>query len=221
MKRFGSIILVLVLLVVGTAPAAGQDGESQPQPLLAMLAMVPDNELVQGHGWAGVRYVDFQALYTAEGVEDMRVSQGTQALLDNVPLPGMLARLVAAPEALNYVFAGVDRMQQVVGFEWIASVNRSLEYGAPPNTALILDGTFDADAIGAALSARGFEETDVSGVPVWNRFEDARNESSGRRAGGPVRRSPGKGRADRHSARPSGEFGLLGHDQRYYCCRAG
>ncbi len=172
MKRFGSIILVLVLLVVGIAPAAGQDGESQPQPLLAMLAMVPDNDLVQGQGWAGVRYVDFQALYTAEGVEEMRVSQGTQALLDNVPLPGMLARLVAAPDALNYVFAGVDRMQQVVGFEWIASVNRSLEYGAPPYTALILDGTFDADAISAALSGRGFEETDVSGVPVWNRFED-------------------------------------------------
>ena len=170
MKRLGSIILALVLLVAGVAPAVAQDGSSQdqPQPLLAMLAMVPDNDLVQGQGWAAVRYADFQALYTSEGIEDMR----TPLLMNLVPLPGMLMRLVAGPNALMYVFTSIDQMQQVVGFEWIASVNRSLEYGTPPRTALILDGTFDASAISTALSARGFEETDVSGVPVYSRFED-------------------------------------------------
>jgi hypothetical protein len=175
MKRLGSLVLALVLLAVGVAPAIAQDGGSgqgQPQPLLAMLAMVPDNDLVQGQGWATVRYADYQALYTSEGVEDIRVSQGTQALLNNVPLPLMLNRIAAGPDAIRYVFSSVDRMQQVVGFEWIASVDRSLEYGAPPEMPLILGGTFDADAISTALSARGFEETDVSGVPVWSRFDD-------------------------------------------------
>jgi hypothetical protein len=80
---------------------------------------------------------------------------------------------VAGPDALQYVFASVERMPEVVGFEWISAVNRSLEYAVPPYTALILNGTFDADAIGAALSARDFEQTDVSGVPVWSRFDDA------------------------------------------------
>jgi hypothetical protein len=176
MKRLGSMMLALVLLVVGAVPAVAQDsGGSSPEPpapLLAMLGMVPDNELVQGQGWAAVRYADFQALYTAEGVEDMRANQGTQALLDNVPLPGMLSRLMAAPQALQYVFAQSAQMPQVVGFEWIASVDRSLEYGVPPQTPLILGGTFDANAISSALSARGFEETDVSSVPVWSRFDD-------------------------------------------------
>ena len=176
MKRLGSLMLALVLLVVGVAPAAGQDGGSaqdQPPSLLAMLAMVPDNDLVQGQGWASVRYADFQALYTSEGVEDMRLLDNTTQLLKLVPLPGMLMRIMAGPEALQYVLVGVDEMKTVVGFEWIASVDRSLEFGTPPNTALILDGRFDADAVGAALSARDFEETDVSGVPVWHRFDDA------------------------------------------------
>jgi hypothetical protein len=175
MKRLGSMMLALMLLAMGAMPAVAQDGGSgpeQPTPLLAMLAMVPDNDLVQGKGWATVRYADFQALYMAEGIEDMRVNQGTQALLSNVPLPMMLARLMAAPQALQYVFSKADQMPQVVGFEWIASVDRTLEYGTPPQSPLIVGGTFDASAISTALSARGFEETDVSGVPVWSRFDD-------------------------------------------------
>jgi hypothetical protein len=39
--------------------------------------------------------------------------------------------------------------------------------------ALILEGTFDEEAIGSALSAREFEQTEVNGLPVWHRFEDA------------------------------------------------
>jgi hypothetical protein len=176
MKRLGLLVLVLVLLVAGVVPAIAQDGSSrqdQPPPLLAMLGMVPDNDLVQGQGWATVRYADFQALYTSEGVEDMRLLGNTPMLLKLVPLPGMLMRIVAGPEALQRVFTSVEQMQAAVGFEWIASVDRSLEFGTPPDLALILDGRFDADAIGAVLSARDFEETDVSGVPVWHRFEDA------------------------------------------------
>jgi hypothetical protein len=188
MKRLGSLVLALVLLAVGAAPAIAQDGDSgqgQPQPLLALLAMVPDNDLVQGQGWATIRYADFQALYTSEGIEEMRVLGNTPMLLKLVPLPTMLSRIVAGPDALNYVISSADQMQQVVGFEWIAVVNRSLEYGVPPSTALILDGTFDANAIGTALSARGFAETDVSGVPVWSRFEDAQTNLQDREMADP------------------------------------
>jgi hypothetical protein len=47
----------------------------------------------------------------------------------------MLMRIVAGPEALQYVFGSIERMPEVVGFERISAVNRSLEYGAPPYMA--------------------------------------------------------------------------------------
>jgi hypothetical protein len=173
MRRLCLVALVVALLASGTAPAAGQSDETEPHPLLAMLAMVPDTEPVRAQSWSAVRYADFQALYIAEGIEELRVTAGTEVLLDSVPLASMLWRLVAGPEALQFVFRGINQMPEVVGFEWFAAVNRSLEYGAPPYTGLILNGAFEPEAIGAALSARGFTQTDVNGVPVWHRFEDA------------------------------------------------
>jgi hypothetical protein len=172
MGRVCLIVLVLALLA-GTGGVLGQDDEREPHPLLAMLALVPDSEHARSAGgWATVRYADYQALYITEGIDELRLRADIETLLESVPLPGMLSRIQAGPEALQYVVMNAEQMPGIVGFEWFANVNRSLEYGSPPHSALILDGTFDDSAIGAALSARGFEQADVGGLPVWHRFED-------------------------------------------------
>jgi hypothetical protein len=94
-----------------------------------------------------------------------------KTLLDTIPLSG-LSRIVAGPQALNYVLLSAGQMRDVVGFEWFNDAITSLEYGAPPAIGLILGGTFDEEAISAALSARAFEQADLNGVTVWHRFGD-------------------------------------------------
>jgi len=183
-KRVWLTIMLVGVLLVTAIPVTGQGDSPQTAPLLADLALVPDS-LETGGGWATVRYVDFQALYMSEGIDELRQTADPAALAKAVPLGAMMARLVAGPEALTSVFATAAQMPDVVGFGWFADVNRSLEYGSPPQTALILAGTFDPDAIAAALSARGFEQAERGGVPVWHRLEDAQIDMTAREIADP------------------------------------
>lgn len=172
MKRVWVNIAWIVVLLVAAAPVSSQGNPPETSPLLTDLALVPDS-LLTGNGWATVRYVDFEALFVAEGINELRLTADLPTLMKAVPLVGILSRVVVGPEALQSVFATADRMPQVVGFEWVADVNRALEYGAPPETALILAGTFDESAVAAALEDRGFEQAERSGVTIWHRLEDA------------------------------------------------
>lgn len=171
-RRLSIITLLLIALLAGTVPVAAQDDDAPTPPLLTMLALVPDSARAS-EGWATVRYADYQALYITEGVELVRMTGGTEMLLSTTPIGGIMNRIVSGPENMQYAFTTWQEMRDVMGFEWIADVNRGLSYGSPPAVGVILSGTFDADAIGTALSARDFEQTEVSGVPVWHRFEDA------------------------------------------------
>ncbi len=166
-----SLFLALLLVVLPGASALAQD-DSPPSPLLAMLAGVPEGAIPADSGWATVRYTDYAALYEAEGITKLRDFGNLDLLKTAVPLPGMLMRLAAGPEALSYVFASAGKMAAAVGFEWLLDVDRSLEFGDPPGVGLLLGGEFDTEAIGAALQARDFSQADVSGVTVWHRFDD-------------------------------------------------
>ncbi|MEW6578239.1 MAG: hypothetical protein AB1435_03485, partial [Chloroflexota bacterium] len=165
------LIVALLLALMPSATALAQDDPPAPS-LLAMLAGVPQDALPADSGWATVRYVDFAALYEAEGIAALRAAGDLDALMNDVPLPGMLMRIIAGPEALSYVFPNSGQMAASVGFEWLLDVDRSLDFGDPPDFGLLLGGDFDAGAIGAALQARDFSQTDVSGVTVWHRFDD-------------------------------------------------
>lgn len=166
-----SLFLALLLVVLPGASALAQD-DSPPSPLLAMLGDVPQGAIPADSGWATVRYTDYAALYEAEGITKLRDFGNLDLLKTAVPLPGMLMRLAAGPEALSYVFASAGKMAAAVGFEWLLDVDRSLEFGDPPGVGLLLGGEFDTEAIGAALQARDFSQADVSGVTVWHRFDD-------------------------------------------------
>lgn len=166
-----SLFLALLLMLLPGASALAQE-DPPPPPLLAMLAGVPEDAVPADSGWATVRYTDYVALYEAEGITKLRDFGNLDLLMAAVPLPGMMIRLAAGPEALSYVFASAGQMGRTVGFEWLLDVDRSLEFGDPPSVGLLLGGDFDTAAIGAALQARDFSQADVSGVTVWHRFDD-------------------------------------------------
>ena len=166
-----SLLIALLLALLPGASALAQD-DPPSSPLLALLAGVPADALPAASGWATVRYADYAALYEAEGIAALRDAGDLDALMTDVPLPGMLMRLIAGPEALNYLLTSTGQMAGTVGFEWLLDVDRSLEFGDPPDVGLLLGGDLDAAAIGAALQARDFSQADVSGVTVWHRFDD-------------------------------------------------
>ncbi|MCZ7539810.1 MAG: hypothetical protein M5U29_07870 [Anaerolineae bacterium] len=156
---------------------------------------MPEDAVPADSGWATVRYTDYAALYEAEGITKLRDFGNVDLLMTAVPLPGMMMRLAAGPEALSYVFASTGQMAAAVGFEWLLDVDRSLEFGDPPGVGLLLGGDFDAAAIGAALQARDFSQADVSGVTVWHRFDDLAISDRRPRHHRPLRRAPGRGGA--------------------------
>ena len=170
MKRLFAVVLI-VLLLAPALPTHIPAHAADTPPLLALLATVPDQPENYADPATAPRFVDYAALYRVEGIADIR-AMSFDALVSLVPLPGILMRIAYGPEALSSLFGSINQMRDTVGFQWIADVNQSLEFGAPPHVGTVLGGTFDADAIGAALSARGFTPTTFGGVPGWTRFED-------------------------------------------------
>lgn len=167
-------LCLTVALFLALIPGYGvlAQHEASISPLLSLLGDVPQSARVAAGGGATVRYVDYAALYAAEDIASLRANGDLDALLHDVPLGAIFMRIVAGPEALAHVFGSTGDMAAVVGFEWLLDVDRSLEFGDPPHTGLLLGGAFDPQAIGAALQARDFDQTSVDGVTVWHRFDD-------------------------------------------------
>lgn len=164
------VVGVLTALLL-TSVSGAQSGSTTPE-LLVMLAQVPLDVAFSQSGWATARFVDYEALFRAEGVSLLRALGDVGLLMNSVPLGGILSRIVAGPDALSYLYSSAGQMANAVGFEWLLHVDRSLEFGDPPSVGLLLGGDFDDTAIGTALQGRGFSLSNVSEVPVWYRFED-------------------------------------------------
>jgi hypothetical protein len=165
------LVVGLLTALLLSSVSRAQNGSTTPE-LLVMLAQVPLDAASSQSGWAAVRFVDYEALFCSEGVSLIRALGDVSLLVDTVPLGGILSRIAAGPEALNYLYTSTGQMADVVGFEWLLHVDRSLEFGDLPSVGLLLGGDFDDTAIGTALQGRGFTLADVNGVPVWHRFED-------------------------------------------------
>ncbi|MFC2106270.1 hypothetical protein ACFLS5_01110 [Candidatus Bipolaricaulota bacterium] len=161
-------------ILVAAAISAGLSAQADPpvSQLHAMLSYVPAVAAMIESGWAAVRFVDYEALFESEGLTLLRALGTADLLMNAVPLGPILGRIVAGPEALTYLFVSAGQMADVVGFEWLLDVDRSLEFGDPPDMGLLLGGDFDAARIGATLESRGFSLADIQGVTVWHRFDD-------------------------------------------------
>ena len=162
-------------ILVAAAISAGLSAQDDPTvfQLQAMLSYVPSEAAFIESGWATIRFVDYEALFESEGLALLRALGSVDLLMNAVPLGPILGRIAAGPEALTYVFVSAGQMADVVGFEWLLDVDRSLEFGDPPGIGLLLGGDFDAVKMGATLENRGFGLADIQGVPVWHRFDDS------------------------------------------------
>ncbi|MFC2105790.1 hypothetical protein ACFLS0_03465 [Candidatus Bipolaricaulota bacterium] len=167
-RGLGVGVLVAAAISVGLS---AQDDPSVSE-LHTMLSYVPAEVAMIESGWATVRFVNYEALLESEGLTLFRALGSVDLLMKVVPLGAILGRVVAGPEALTYLFASAGQMADVVGFEWLLDVDRSLEFGEPPGIGILLGGDFDVAKIGATLESRGFTLADIQGVPVWHRFDD-------------------------------------------------
>lgn len=172
MKTLGYGLVIGTLVAVCSYAGACVQGDPTVSQLQAMLSQVPAEAAAIESGWATVRFADFEALFASEGLSLLRALGSVDLLMNSVSIGAIMSRIVTGPQALNYVFSNAGKMKDAVGFEWLLDVDRSLEFGDPPQIGLLLGGGFDAGTIGVALQARGFEVAEVEGSSVWHRFDD-------------------------------------------------
>jgi hypothetical protein len=181
-KRLILCSMLVLATLLASLPVSAQQ---QSDPLLAMLALVPDTTDSRADT-SIVSYVDYRAVESSQGIAKPANSAAYAAMGDAAKkwFRAMM-RVTSGPnELVSYFQRYVTDMPKLVGFDWF-DIDRALEFGVPPRLGMILGGRFDSAAIGKALSAREFEEMDVDGVPVWYRYEDAQLNLKAREPGDP------------------------------------
>jgi hypothetical protein len=178
------ICLVCLFVALSMLPAHLTVAQPAPDPFLAMLALIPDTPEARPSNGLGVSYADYHAVLEASGIKIPASMDEFKGLADpaRAQIMSVLMRIIAGPGSLMTYFLRID--SRMVGFEWV-DISRAAAFGAPPHDGMILAGTFDADKIGAALTARKFEKNDVEGVTVWSRFQDAEMRVTAREPGDP------------------------------------
>lgn len=155
----------LCALAPGASGAVGAQGSDPQPPFMALLAAVP-REAAAAQGV--IAYADYNALVKARPggywpkdmaeFESVAQSDDPRHMVLMAALNGLSAGMSRLPQAFHD-----PGMRETVGFEFF-TVQRSLEFGQPPALGDVLQGDFDPEAIGAALTARGFTEQPVQGV---------------------------------------------------------
>jgi hypothetical protein len=166
--------LLLLLCVTILLPNITRAQDAPANPLLDMLALVPDNADAHPSNGFSISYADYRALVQTSGIDIPAAGTQFSALSSDAQAQyfRVFQRLSAGMQ-LDYLKTYLEGMQKSVGFDWF-SVGRALVYGTPPRLATILGGQFNADDVGQALKARNFESTTVDGVTIWSRFEDGK-----------------------------------------------
>jgi hypothetical protein len=152
-----TLFAVLILL---SLPIAAQDAAPDSIPLLEMLAHVPDTPTAREE----LYYADIRtAIETRPGtpqftsVEAWNAAGDAQSWwLQGLPL--------AMPRFQPYLRSVISEGEDSTGINFFA-IERTISYGRPPATGVILQGNFNNDAIVAAYTENGWEvERDEDGV---------------------------------------------------------
>lgn len=169
MKAYRSgLCLCLALIVLGVFSVAAQD---QPQPLLAMLARVPDTPTSRSE----IFFNDRQAIEAAYPPAQMPIdwAEFTTLDADNATDKDLFPLAVwwrvffnIGSSPMSQYFMQSADMPGAVGFD-VFQINQELSYGRPPEQTLQLAGNFDLDAVRAAFSANGFVQQDRNEVELW------------------------------------------------------
>lgn len=163
--KLSRLLLLVLLVLIGMSGIAQEtDDEAAENPLLAMLARVPNTPSVRDVN-AITGYADYRAIEGSRGIETPTVAdfdEGTE-------LSGLW---IAATNGLatgfpfQDVFGLMAETEPLIGFS-LFDIDRSIVFGRPPEHGNILQGDFDTEAINAAYSAREYEQVEIDGVNVW------------------------------------------------------
>jgi hypothetical protein len=138
--------------------------------LLEMLSRVPATALSDG---GIVNYVDHRAVEEAQPGAAQPRSFAEWALLadaDDIAFDLWMAAfrgtVGGAPELLGAFSIGGEDWAERLGFDFF-ELDRQVTFGQPPESGLILGGTFDTSAITAAFEARHFSSEELG---QWSRL---------------------------------------------------
>lgn len=171
--RFISCLMVL-LLMVSVAAVNAQDTFDQ-QPLMQMLARVPDTAVSR----SDIYFHDRRAIETAYPPAKMPANWAEFELITPDALENPLTALLVKPLAvwwqvwqnnnsslMGRYFNTFGDMPAAVGFDFF-TIDQELNYGAPPQQTLQVMGSFDLDAVRTAFSAQDFTQEDRTDVELW------------------------------------------------------
>ena len=164
-------LAVVVLVLASFSPTAAQSQSPYPPlegssaALLDLLRVVPDvparEELSATQFFT---YGDYRA--AEQGRPAVFAPQNFAQLRDQDDgVPWAMAAPLGGIQ-LSYLFSGGGDMPDVMGFDFF-SVDRSLEWGLPPEQGILLQGDFDAASIDAALTSNGFARDSFDDLPLW------------------------------------------------------
>lgn len=167
--RFVSLI-VLVLMTLSLSAVTAQDSLGE-QPLLKMLAHVPDNATSRSEIYFNDRKAVEIAYPPAKMPSDW--AEFSQLPGDANLSPELMAvdvwwrvwRDQQSSRISQYMLVS-DEMPTVIGFDFF-TVEQELNYGQPPQQTMQLNGQFDLDKVRSALTTQGFTQQDQAGVEVW------------------------------------------------------
>ncbi|MEZ4669616.1 MAG: hypothetical protein R3E39_17055 [Anaerolineae bacterium] len=169
-----SISILLLLFTLTLSAAAAQDILDQ-QPLMQMLARVPDTAVSRSE----IYFNDRRAVESAYPDAKMPANWGefeliTPDALDN-PVTAALIKPLAvwwrvwmrnSSSLMLRDFRSAQDMAATVGFDFF-NIDQELNYGLPPQQTLQLAGTFNLEAVRTAYTALDFAREDRSDVELW------------------------------------------------------
>ena len=164
------ILMVVVCGMLGVSAVTAQDALDQ-QPLLKMLAQVPDNAVSRSEIYFNDRKAVEAAYPSAKMPKDwaeFNALKGNDNKKDGLLPIDIWWRVWRNQQSsiMGRTLAVADGMPDSVGFDFFA-VEQDLSYGQPPLQTLMLNGSFDLNKVRAALTAHEFTQQDQSGVEVW------------------------------------------------------
>jgi hypothetical protein len=166
---------MLVILSLVSACGTKNTGSTDANPLLSLLAGVPQDPVNQSDSF--MYFADFSAMesaYAATRPANAAEFSNYAELGDPYTVWWVAVRNIQS-SLLIKTLGWLETMPEVVGFSSL-DVDRTLEFGTPPNKGLILSGSFDPAAVSAAYQENlGMASTTINEFTLWCAEGDCSN----------------------------------------------
>lgn len=166
-----TVIVLMVITLLSLSAVGAQEPALDEQPLMQMLARIPNTTLSRTE----IYFNDRKAIETAypsakmpeNFVEFMAMSEakGQDADLLPVDLWWRVWRNQASAMSARYLQLG-EETQAVVGFDYF-EINQEMTYGQPPAQTLQITGDFNFNLVRDAFALRGYSRYASEDVEFW------------------------------------------------------